>query len=249
MKKIYIFILLLTGMSQLVFASRKDDADKAYQENNFVKAIELYQSVLSVEGESAAIYYNLGNSYYKSDSIAKAILNYERALILAPNDDEISFNLEMAKSKTIDKITPKSEIFIVSWFNSLTALMNESGWAQFAIFSFIILLLGLAAYIFSKKVAVKKIGFTIAVVCFIFTIFANIFAQSQKDTLIIRNTAIVMEPTVTVRSTPNESGTELFVLHEGSKVLILDDTMNSWKEISLEDGNRGWIQTEMIEVI
>ena len=199
--------------------------------------------------EGYEIYYNLGNCYYKTDDIARAILNYERALLLSPGDNDVRYNLEMAKSKTIDKVTPKSEVFIVTWINSIRNIMSESAWSVFAISCFILFLLGTSAYIFGKKVVLKKIGFSLAVIFLLFTVAGNMFANAQKDRLVNRTGAIVMQPSVTVKSTPNESGTDLFVLHEGTKVYINDNTMKGWKEVSLEDGNRGWVPTESIEVI
>lgn len=249
MNKVYVFILLLVGTVYTANASVKEEADKAYQENDFKTAIEKYESILSAGQESADVYYNLGNSYYKDKSIAKAVLNYERALLLSPGDDDIRYNLEMAKSKTIDKVTPKSEVFIVTWVNTLRDIMSESSWSVFAIACFILFLLGISTYIFGNKVVLKKIGFSMAVVFLVFTIIGNLFADAQKDKLVNRTGAIVMQPTVTVKSTPNESGTDLFVLHEGTKVYISDNTMKGWKEVSLEDGNRGWVPTESIEVI
>ena len=249
MKKLFIIVMLLMGVCQFSSAATKADADKAYQENDFAAAIEQYESILADGQESAAIYYNLGNSYYKSENLAKAILNYERALLLNPGDADTRFNLELAKSKTVDKVTPTSEIFIVTWVRAITNTMSESGWAQLAIASFILLLLGLVLYIFGKKVVLKKIGFIGAIVFFILCICANFFADAQKEKQVDRTGAIVMAATVTVRSTPNESGTELFVLHEGTKVVVEDNAMKGWKEIQLEDGNKGWVPTESIEVI
>ncbi len=239
----------LMALTQLTFAATKAEADKAYQENNFAEAIEQYEAILSGGQESADIYYNLGNSYYKSKNIAKAILNYERALLLNPGDADTEFNLELAKSKTVDKVTPTSEVFIATWIHSLTNTMSESAWSKLGISSFILMLIGLSLYIFAKKVAFKKLGFIGAAVCLLVTIGANIFADTQKEKMVVRTGAIVMSPTVTVRSTPNESGTELFVLHEGTKIYVDDDTMKGWKEIRLEDGNKGWLPAESIEVI
>ena len=161
--------------------------------------------------------------------------------MLSPGDNDVRYNLEMAKSKTIDKVTPKSEVFIVTWINSIRNIMSESAWSVFAISCFILFLLGTSTYIFGKKVVLKKIGFSLAVIFLLFTVAGNMFANAQKDRLVNRTGAIVMQPTVTVKSTPNESGTDLFVLHEGTKVYINDNTMKGWKEVSLEDGNRGWI--------
>lgn len=230
-------------------ASLKTEADKAYQENDFKGAIEKYEAILAAGQESADVYYNLGNSYYKDKNIAKAVLNYERALLLSPGNDDIRYNLEMAKSKTIDKVTPKSEIFIVTWGNSIRDLMSESAWATFAVSCFVLFLLGVSAYIFGSKIVIRKTGFSLAVVFLVLTIVANVFADSQKDKLVNRSFAIVMQPSVTVKSTPDDSGTDLFVLHEGTKVYINDNSMKGWKEVSLEDGTRGWIPTESIEVI
>ena len=133
MKKLYIIVMLLMGVCQLSVAATKDEADKAYQENDFASAIEQYEAILDAGQESAAIYYNLGNSYYKSENIAKAILNYERALLLHPGDADTRFNLELAKSKTIDKVTPASEVFIVTWVRSLTNMMSETAWSKLAL--------------------------------------------------------------------------------------------------------------------
>ncbi|MBU3809843.1 MAG: tetratricopeptide repeat protein [Candidatus Phocaeicola faecipullorum] len=249
MNRMYVFILLVAGLVFSANASVKSEADKAYQDNDFKGAIEKYEAIISGGQESADIYYNLGNSYYKDKNIAKAVLNYERALLLSPGDDDIRYNLEMAKSKTIDKVTPKSEIFIVTWINTIRNLMSESSWSVFAISCFILFILATAAYIFGSKIVVKKLGFSAAVIFLILTVVANLFADAQKDKLINRNGAIVMQSSVTVKSTPDESGTDLFVLHEGTKVYINDNSMKGWKEVSLEDGTRGWVPTESIEVI
>ena len=108
---------------------------------------------------------------------------------------------------------------------------------------------GVALYIFSKRLFVRKIGFIGAIILLVVTVCANLFARQQKNELMDRIGAIVMSPTVTVKSTPDESGTELFVLHEGTKVFVEDNSMKGWKEIRLEDGNKGWIPTEAIEII
>lgn len=251
MRKISFFIIFLLSFVQLVQAESftKADADKAYQENKYAEAIKMYENILATQGESAVVYYNLGNSYFKEKNMAKAVLNYERALLLNPGDADIRFNLDMARSKTVDQITPATEVFIVTWVNSLTNMQSERGWAKIGIVSFICLLVGLALYIFSKRLFVRKIGFIGAVVFLVVTVCANLFARQQKNELMDRTGAIVMSPTVTVKSTPDESGTELFVLHEGTKVFVEDNSMKGWKEIRLEDGNKGWIPTEAIEII
>ena len=250
MKKLSILLVVcLISSVQLVSAVTKAEADQAYQENKFTDAIMAYEAILETEGESADIYYNLGNCYYKTKNIAKAVLNYERAWLLKPGDADIRFNLELARSKTVDQITPTSEVFIVTWIKNITNLMSEKEWGITAIISFLLLLIGLALYIFGNRIILKKIGFIAAAVFLIVCISANMFANGQKNKIVSRSGAIVMSPTITVKSTPNESGTDLFVLHEGTKVYIEDDSIKGWKEIRLEDGKEGWLPASAIEVI
>lgn len=274
MKKIYFILIFLIGfitvnaqtdsdsvqvaqteMSQTpavqptVTQATKAEADSAYIRNDFAAAVEMYESILKNEGESSDIYYNLGNSYYKMNNIAKAVLNYERALLLNPGNGDIRFNLELARSKTVDKVTPHSEMFFVTWTQSLINSMSEKAWARTGIITFILTLLTLSLFIFGKCVILKKIGFIAAICFFLITILANVFASEQKAELINHDNAIIMAPSVTVKSTPNQSGTDLFILHEGRKVMIKDNTMKEWKEIKLEDGNVGWVPTSVIEII
>ena len=259
MKRI-LFILLLSivivngyAQDQVVTISEenitKAMADSAYINDDFVSAIMMYETILNNEGESADIYYNLGNSYYKMDNIAKAVLNYEKALMLNPGDGDIRFNLELAQSKTVDKVVPISEMFFVTWAKSFTNSLNEVGWSKIGIISFVFTLLSLTLYFFGKKILFKKIGFIIAVSLFFICIIANVCASFQKKRLMKNEYAIIMVPSVTVKSTPNENGTDLFILHEGRKVLIKDNTMKDWMEIQLEDGNAGWVPVKIIEII
>ena len=166
-----------------------------------------------------------------------------------PKLSSIRFNLELARSKTVDKVTPPSEMFFVTWTQSLINTMSEKAWAHTGIIMFILMILALSLFIFGKRVVLKKIGFISAIFFFLVTILANIFASEQKSELINHDNAIIMAPSVTVKSTPNQSGTDLFILHEGRKVIIKDNTMKEWKEIKLEDGNVGWVPTNVIAII
>jgi Tetratricopeptide repeat. len=227
----------------------KQEGDNAYIHNNYIKAIKIYETLLSTKGQSADVYYNLGNCYYKAGDMAKAILNYERALLLNPGDGDIRSNLEIARSKTVDKTNPAPQLFFVSWTNSLINCMGTDSWAKFGVFSFILFILTLYVFIFSKKVILKKIGFIASIAFLVIVVAANLFAAHQKDLMVNRNSAIIMTPSVTVKSTPNESGTDLFIIHEGRKVSIKDNSMKEWKEITLEDGNVGWVKTADLEII
>ncbi|MDR0895764.1 MAG: tetratricopeptide repeat protein [Prevotellaceae bacterium] len=255
MKKIFLFILCLpivaTTFGQNAATTTtvtKATADSAYLRNDYTSAIEQYEELLK-QGEAPELYYNLGNSYYKSDNMGRAVLNYERALLLAPGNADIRANLEIARAKTVDKVIPVPEIFFVAWTKSLINLLGVDEWAKVGIVAFLLVLVSLCIYLFAKQMAWKKTGFLVLAVCIVMTLLANIFAFQQKRRLTQRNDAIVLTPSVTVRSTPSESGTSLFVLHEGRKVEIKDRTMREWSEIQLEDGKVGWVPAEAIEVI
>lgn len=226
----------------------KAEGDSAYMRDDYASAIQVYEALLS-KGEAADLYYNLGNSYYKAGEIARAILNYERALLLQPGNGDIRANLEIARSKTVDKVEPVPEIFFVSWTKSLINSMSVDSWAVCGIVCFLLLIISLYFFIFSKQTGLKKAGFICGILFLVVTIVANVFAGQQKDELVNRNSAIVINPSVTVRSTPSESGTSLFILHEGHKVDVKDSTMKDWKEIRLEDGKVGWVPASAIEVI
>lgn len=226
----------------------KSGGDSAYIKNDYKSAIQIYEALLE-KGEAAEVYYNLGNCYYKTNDIAKSILNYERALLLDPGNTDIRVNLEMARAKTVDKITPIPDIFFVAWIKSLINCLSVDAWAKCGILFFILFLVAVALFFFSKQASLKKGGFIGGIVFFILVVLSNIFASQQKGVLVNRNAAIVLVPSVTVRSTPSESGTSLFILHEGSKVELKDNSMREWKEIRLEDGKVGWVPTSSIEVI
>ena len=228
--------------------SMKAQGDSAYMQNDYASAIQIYEKLLE-HGVSAEVYYNLGNSYYKSDDIARAILNYERALLLKPGNADIRANLEIARSKTIDKVTPIPEVFFVTWVKSLMNTLYADTWGRLGIVFFFLLLASACLFFYSRRVAVKKIGFAGMLLMLCLVVTANLFADYQKDKLLNRKEAIVLLPSITVRSTPDESGTSLFVLHEGHKVEIKDSTMHEWKEIRLEDGKVGWVPANSIEVI
>ncbi len=224
-------------------------ADSAYARKDYATAIEVYESILKNQGESADIYYNLGNSYYKNKNIARSILNFERARLLNPGDNDIRFNLEMAKSKAVDKVDTVNNFFLTGWIISLRNNFSVDGWARGGVFTFILMLVCIAIYLFGKNLLLRKIGFSLSVLSVLFVIIANIFAYQQRQVLIERKSAIVMLPSITVKSTPDNGGTDLFILHEGHKVVIKDDTMKEWREIQLEDGSVGWVPADVLEKI
>ena len=222
--------------------------DSAYVRQQYQQAIADYEALLK-KGVSADVYYNLGNAYYRTDNITRAVINYERALLLSPGDPDIRVNLQLARSKTIDKITPESEMFFVTWYRSLVNIMSVDGWATMSLVSLAIAIILALCYLFSGRVWMQKTGFFGALAMIVIFGLSNLFAWQQKDQLVNRTGAIVISPAAAVKSTPANGGTDLFIIHEGTKVEITDSSMKEWKEVRIADGKEGWIKASMIEMI
>ena len=225
-----------------------EQANHIYGEGKYTEAIAVYKQLLLEKGESALVYYNLGNAYYKINEIAPAILNYERALLLNPRDGDARFNLEMAKLKTVDKIEPLGKFFLVQWLISFCNICSINQWSWIGIISFLLLIGCLTLFSFSRKILWKKVGFYVGILLVVLTITSNIFAYQQKKSLTGKNVAIIFAPTVTIKGAPDKSGTEIVVVHEGTKVFIRSQ-LGEWSEVVLENGTIGWIENKMIEII
>lgn len=243
-----VFALLFSATSLVAQESTIKEAEAAYVAEDYSKAIELYEGILKTYGTSAEIHYNLGNAYFKAGEIAPSILNYERALLLDPADGDMRFNLNVAKQKTVDRIEPLGQFFLVKWFEGVQNIFSVNSWGAIGIVCFIVLIACLFLFFFSKWIRLKKIGFYVGVLMLLVVILANVFASKQKHSLLNRNSAIVFSSTVTVKSSPDVSGTDLFVIHEGTKVFVRS-TLGEWSEIELEDGHVGWMPSKDIEKI
>ena len=246
-----ILIVLTASLTFAMPASAsvtKAMADSAYARQQYQLAIQDYEQLLK-EGVSAELYYNLGNAYYRTDNVTKAVLNYERARLLSPGDKDIRFNLQLAQSKTIDKITPESEMFFVTWYRSLVNLNSVDSWAGISLAALALAIVLALSYLFSSRVWMQKAGFFGAIGLLAIFVAGNVFAWQQRDSLLHRTGAIITAPAVQVKSTPAKNGTDLFIMHEGTKVDITDDSMKGWKEIKVADGKEGWIETSKMEII
>ena len=248
----YSFVWLLLAMicfgGTSAKAVTKNNADTEYQKGNYQQAIRDYEEILK-NGESAEIYFNLGNAYYRTDNITKAVLNYERARLLSPGDDDINFNLQFARSKTIDKITPQSEMFFVTWYKSLVNFTSVDNWAKTGILCIVMALLLVLLYLFGPQLMLRKIGFFGGLAFFVIFLLSNLFAFQQKQALDNRTGAIIMAPSVNIKKTPAKNSADQFVLHEGTRVDIIDKGMTDWRCIRVGDGREGWIETKAIEEI
>ena len=249
MKRIINTILaILFTVAAFAQADLIQKANEHYTKEEFQKAIDGYNQILMAGIESPEVYFNLGNAYYKTKQYTLSILNYERAKLLAPDDEDIEFNLQVANQKVVDSIQELPGIFIVRWWNAIVNSQTTDTWASISIFSFVVFLTMLGFYFFAKTSEVKRITFWSGCFLIMLTIFSWSFAAKQKSRLVNHSFAIVMQPTVTVKSSPSENGTKLFVIHEGLKVRITDK-LGDWVEIRLADGNKGWLLTESIERI
>lgn len=246
--KSLLILLLLMLLPMSMSAVTKQNADNEYKKGNYQQAIKDYQELLKT-GVSPEIYYNLGNAYYRSDNITQAVLAYERAHLLSPGNDDINFNLQFARSKTIDKITPESEMFFITWYHALVNFTSVDNWAFFGLLSIALALILILLYLFAPKMILRKVGFFGAITFFLLFLFSNLFAYQQKNALENRKGAIVIAPSVNVKKTPAKNGTDDFVIHEGTRVDITDKSMKTWRGIRLADGREGWILTTQIEEI
>lgn len=248
----YSFVWLLLAMicfgGTSAKAVTKNNADTEYQKGNYQQAIRDYEEILK-NGESAEIYFNLGNAYYRTDNITKAVLNYERARLLSPGDDDINFNLQFARSKTIDKITPQSEMFFITWYKSLVNFTSVDNWAKTGILCIVMALLLVLLYLFGPQLMLRKIGFFGGLAFFVIFLLSNLFAFQQKQALDNRTGAIIISPSVNIKKTPAKNSADQFVLHEGTRVDIIDKGMTDWRCIRVGDGREGWIETKAIEEI
>ena len=245
----FIWILaffLLTSVS--ASAITKQNADAEYQKGNYQQAIKDYEDLLK-NGVSSEIYYNLGNAYYRTDNITKSVLAFERAHLLSPGDEDVNFNLQFVRGKTIDKITPVSEMFFVTWYKALVNYTSVDCWAKAGIIAIIIALVLALVYLFAPQIYLRKMGFLGGIFFLVIFLFCNVFAYQQKEVLLNRTGAIVVAPTVNVKNTPAKSSSDQFVIHEGTRVDITDKSMDDWRGVRLADGRTGWVETKQIEEI
>lgn len=251
MKHFLLFLLLV--LPGLNFAQKSSEeinelwkkANAFYTTEEFQQAISAYEEIRESGQESAKLYFNLGNAYYKTGDVNNAILNYERAKILAPQDEDIAFNLQIANQFVVTKIEELPQPFFLRWRTNVVNHYPADTWAYFSLAAFIIFLLLLGLFIFSRRSAIKRVAFWIGIVSIVFSGFTFSLAAQQKNKINVRNHAIVFCPRVTVKSSPAQSGTDLFLIYEGLK-LEVTDSLSNWKEIRLADGNQGWLPDSCI---
>ncbi len=252
MNKRILLVFIHINLFLSVFAIDADSLVQAgnryYVSNDYQKAADTYQLVIDSGFTAPELYFNLGNAYYRMNNYARAILNYERSLILAPANKDIKFNLELANMHVVDKIDVIPEFFVKRWLRNLTKTATSNTWAVISMLTFGLFLILLAFYLFSSGTFVKQLSFYMFILSFILSVICYVFSAHHKNMLEERQVAIIIAPSVTAKSSPDEYGTNLFILHEGTKVEVTD-SIDRWNEIRISNGNKGWIQKSTFERI
>lgn len=226
-----------------------NSANQAYSEGRWADAVAGYDMISGMGLESASLYCNTGDAYFKDGNVPKAILYYERALKLDPSYSDARYNLELLNSGIQDRISPVPEFVLKAWSRDICYLMDSDAWAVCFVILMAAVLAMILLFILSPSVAGRRTGFFAGIALMILAAFALTFSIWQKKDYVRADDAIVMRPVTSVKSSPSsEASTDLFILHEGTKVKIIDE-VGSWNNIELADGRQGWIRSGDIETI
>jgi len=211
-----------------------------YKNENYTEAIANWTKVLEAGEHSAALYFNLGNAYYKLNQVGPSIYYYEKALQLSPNDSDIKNNLSFAKNATIDAIEPLPQTLFAKWDSQVSGLMTYEGWAWTTVLAALVLSLCFLMYYFTADSGRKRLyfaGFIIGAFVMItgLTMSYRVYDKSLND-----RHAIVFAESTQIKSEPSMGSETSFVLHEGTQVQILE-LEGEWFHIQIADGKDGWI--------
>lgn len=223
-------------------------ANAAYNAGEWDKALTNYNIIAEKELESAPLYYNMANAYFKKGDIAHAILYYNRALRLAPADEDIRHNLEYAEQSTRDIIEEIPEFFLTSWMRTVRNTMSGNAWTLLSLALLAMTFVAGIIYLLAQRLHLRKLGFYVMAACGILFIASTSFAISSRSEMVSGKEAVVMSSSVSIKSSPDRAATELFVLHEGTTVKV-GEKIDGWVEIRIADGRKGWIEESRIERI
>jgi tetratricopeptide (TPR) repeat protein len=247
------FVLLFFVFSTISIAENDpsalfEDANKAYLAKDYKSAINLYEEILRNDYESSALYYNLGNAHYRTGRIGYAILYYEKALKLSPNDEDVQHNLLLANLRTIDRIDTLPEFFIFKWWEGMLNFFTLKGWLYVVLFFYLVLLVLAGFYFFADTPSKQKtaiFGSAVSLLLLAFTVALFIVKFNRE---VNEQTGVIVADSSTVLLAPENTAGEAFIVHEGLKIKI-EDKVNEWTKIRLIDGKIGWVKTREIEVI
>ena len=220
----HIFLLLTAVLMHVVSYAQSDSlllkANELYANGEFALAAEQYEAVIVDNGVAPEIYYNLGNAYYKLNEVGRAILNYERALLLSPNYADAQHNLELTKLKIVDDIPQNEVFFLQRWIDNLIKVFSSNQWIYLSVGLFVICLVFALLFLFGASHGTRKTSFYVAFLLLLVSVVCFVFSGIQKNKVENRNEAVIMLGVVVVKSSPDKKGTDLFQLHEGTKVTV-----------------------------
>jgi tetratricopeptide (TPR) repeat protein len=247
---IYLLLLLALPLFSLgdTNSSLFEKGNTAYAKAQYDQAIKSYLQIVNGGNQSAAVYYNLGNAYYKTGDIPSALLYFEKAHKLSPGDEDINANIRFVNSKTSDKVEPIPEFFVNQWWHSFILYYSVN---TLAVLSALFLLAGfgiIILYIFTNSVLLKKASFYTGIIVILAGIISIFVANRQVSYFDAHHQAIIFNNSVIVKGSPNDNAKPLFVVHEGTKVDVIE-TNDTWIEVQLPNGNSGWMTADNVKDI
>jgi hypothetical protein len=225
-----------------------DEGNKQYLQQNYPEAIKSYETVLKGGYESGELYFNLGNAYFKSGRLGDAILAFERAHKLMPTDDDVSFNLQYANLRVVDKIEAVPQLFLYRWADNVLTVFSPTMQLWLMYVAFLSTLGAFGYLLFARTFGARRIALFLGMVAGAWLMISTVFYGINHYRSTTTVYAIVMTDVANIKSAPDKKGGDAFVLHTGVKVQVLDE-VNGWKKIRLADGKVGWIQEQDCEAI
>jgi tetratricopeptide (TPR) repeat protein len=248
----WLTVLFLVLLSQTATSQEAvlefGQANELYRSGDYQKAASSYEKVISNGYESAEVYFNLGNAYFKLQNLPAAILNFERARRLSPRDEDILYNLRLANLRVVDKIEPVPQLFFIAWWKGFVDLASADRWAMLGIVLFWCTALAGCVFLIGRSVILQRISFFVALAALLLAVLAFISMSRRMRIEHDEQSAVVFAATVAVKSAPDAQSTDLFMLHEGVRVEFMDG-VGDWRKIRLADGKVGWLLLESVRVI
>lgn len=243
-----LFASVSATMAQPTSAERWEMGNKAYMDGAYDKAVEEYSAILEGGEYSMELYYNLANAYFKMEKIGKAILYYNKALRIALSQEDVLHNLAIAETRTKDKITAVPEFFLHRWMRVVRNSVSCNAWGALSLLFFALILTFALLFLLASRLGVRKAGFYGALCSLLLFVATTAFAISSRNDILTKDEAVVISSAISVKSSPDRSATDLFVLHEGTKLRIVAE-FDEWVEVVIADGKKGWTERKNIETI
>ena len=248
MKHLSLTIALLIAAANITAQETTPTADDLYRMDDFQGAIAAYEDILAAGQTSADLHYNLGNAYYRDGQLGKAILNYERALRLKPGMNDAKENLALANAHTADRITVLPQLFVVRWWNGLTTVITPTGWRIIWLLLLAVVGTGIVLLRTGRSNTVRKAGLATTAGSLLLLLLATALLISSTHSYNTHPYAIITDQSVTMKASPDSKSIDKMILHEGTKVKVIED-LTGWYKIAIADGTNGWCPQNTMERI